>query len=136
MAELVRPAVDTDGRWTKFDGGEKQILAACLDGYVQEIIAMASTEGAIPESERAGAAGSMLAAASLMFELDDAAGRDHPPLDVFAMTAQQIADGTFAEELKRALRERQDELVAEAQRQVDEAQDAPTGTLTPEDVTA
>ena len=99
----VQPA-----RFTGFVDGEQHLLRAGLDAVMENILG-AAREGSIPVDEREAAAASLLITASLMFEIDDLHGVEHPPLDVFRVSAELVASGTYGEALATALGERGDE---------------------------
>ena len=95
------------GRWEAFNEAERALIKTSLLEYGDGIVTVARVKDAIPEDEREAAAGSLLVAAALALDIDEAEGNEHPPLEVFELTAGQIADGTFADEITEALAQEQ-----------------------------
>lgn len=94
-----------DSRFGAFTPAEKMILSATLGGYLTDTLALARVEGGIPADQREDAAGSLLIAAAMKIDVDTLLGEPTPPLEVFELTATQIAAGTFASEFAKAVAE-------------------------------
>lgn len=81
-------------RWAQFTDAELAILQAGAAEVMEDII-VAARRAPLPADVRRDAAGTMLIAARMSFEIDDHFGAEHPALEVFAETSTQIAAGTY-----------------------------------------
>lgn len=86
-------------RWVPFTEAEQLIIRECVREFVDRILHQAG-EGVIEDQYREDAALTMLGAANVMCELDEARGDATPNYEVFAMSAQLISNGRYAETLK------------------------------------
>ena len=73
------------------------IKESCRD-FVDRILVQAGKDE-IEADFRHDAALTMLGAANLITEIDEATGQSHPPFEVFALSAQLISTGKYAETL-------------------------------------
>lgn len=87
-----------------FEPTELAVLSAGLGQLIADTLEAAHLD-AIAADQREAAAGTLLLAARLSIEIDEQTGTEHPPLSDFIATAQHIAAGTFAAELREAVRE-------------------------------
>jgi len=87
------------GRWEPFTDAEQMILRECVREFVDRVLHQAGQDLIDPEY-RDDAALTMLGAANMMCELDEARGDVTPNYEVFAMSAQLISNGRYAETLK------------------------------------
>lgn len=90
-------------RWVPFTEAEQLIIRECVREFVDRILHQAG-EGVIEDQYREDAALTMLGAANMMCELDEARGDATPNYEVFAMSAQLISNGRYAETLKELSR--------------------------------
>lgn len=114
-------------RFDSFTEAERIIISEALKSQTVAIAAEA-LDGELDSEDRELAASTFIVGASLGLEVARSLGQEGlPDIEMFEGTAAAIADGSYAEQVRAV---RQEELVEEAQRQLD---DAPTGTLTEED---
>lgn len=95
-------AIRPSDRLAPFTTAELTIVGAGLGATIADTLD-AALRDEIAADNRQAAGRTLLLAASLSLEIDDHLGEPHPPLSYFAATAQMIADGSYAEEMRGVL---------------------------------
>lgn len=90
--------------WAPFTHAELRLIRAGLAEVMDGILDMARSN-TIPRDDRRDAAISLLASAKLAFNIDEALGDEHPPLEVFALSAELIRNGTYGREVAAVVAE-------------------------------
>lgn len=86
--------------WSGFTSATLGVIRAGASLLVDQILEQAKANE-IPEAQLKDAAATMLEACMVSFEIDDLMGDPHPPMNVFALTARLIANGTYADEVAK-----------------------------------